>query len=137
MRFRRCPLSRSEGDEFEQWIIDRFAASNGFTALILLLSIDKGRIDMISCSYLHVIGNEVAWRDMKTMLDASLRKWDAVAIFPESPPAGGPLLDLIAKARLQERIDEITANRMVLNSSGLFNRNGRAFRIDPVQGDDR
>lgn len=125
-------MSSSDGKEFERWIVDRFAETSGFTALILLLSIDKGRIDMISCSYLHVIGDEVAWKDMKSMLDASLRKWDAFAIFPESPPGGGPLLDIVAKARLQERIDEVTANRMVLNDSGLFDRKGRAFRIDPL-----
>jgi len=125
-------LSSSDGKEFEGWIVDRFAEANGFTALLLLLSIDKGRIDMISCSYLHVIGDEVAWKDMKSMLDSSRRKWDAFAIFPESPPGGGPLLDVVAKARLQERIDEVTANRMVLNTSGLFDRRGRAFRIDPI-----
>lgn len=125
-------MSSSDGKEFERWIVDRFAETNGFTALLLLLSIEKGRIEMISCSYLHVIGDEVAWKDMKSMLDASLRKWDAFAIFPESPPGGGPLLDIVAKARLQERIDEVTANRMVLNGSGLFDRKGRAFRIDPL-----
>lgn len=125
-------MSSAEGRDFEQWIVERYAATSGFTALILLLAIDKGRIDMISCSYLHVIGDEVRWTDMKSMLDASLRKWDAVSIFPESPAGGGPLMDLIAKARLQERIDEATADRMTLNSSGLFDRKGRAFRIDPV-----
>lgn len=126
-------MSRSDGAEFESWIVERFAQTNGFTALLLLLSINDTRIDLISCSYLHVIGDEVAWRDMKTMLDASRRRWDGVAVFAESPPAGGPLMDLIAKGRLQERIDEITADRMVLNSAGLFDPQGRAFRIDPLE----
>lgn len=125
-------MSSSDGRAFEDWIAKQFAETQGFTALILLLAITKGRIDMISCSYLHVIGDEVSWPDMKSMIDGSLKKWDAVAIFAESPPGGGPLIDVIAKARLQERIDEVTVNRMTLNSSGLFDRKGRAFRIDPV-----
>ena len=129
-------MSSSDGAEFEQWIVDRFAATDGFTALLLLLAIRQGKIDLISCSYLNVIGDEVAWRDMKQMLDASRRKWDAIAIFAESPPGGGPLIDLIAKGRLQERIDEVTADRMVLNSAGLFDPRGRAFRIDPIEAGD-
>ena len=88
---------------------------------------------MLSCSYVHVVGSETTWTDMKAMLDASRRKWDAFVIFPESPPGGGPLIDLVAKARLQERIDEVTANRMVLNSGGFFDTRGRAIRIDPVE----
>ena len=125
-------MSRSKGAEFESWITERFAASGGFTALILLLSMGGDKVEMISCSYVHVIGDEVRWRDMKTMLDASRRKWDGFAIFAESPPGGGPLMDIVAKARLQERIDEVTVNRMVLNDAGFFDTRGRPIRIDPV-----
>ena len=125
-------MSSSRGGEFESWIADRFAASGGFTALILLLSIVDDKVDMLSCSYVHVIGDEVRWRDMKTMLDASRRKWDGFAIFAESPPGGGPLIDIVAKARLQERIDEVTIDRMVLNNAGFFDARGRPIRIDPV-----
>jgi hypothetical protein len=42
------------------------------------------------------------------------------------------LIDIVAKARLQERIDEVTVNRMVLNDAGFFDTHGRAIRIDPV-----
>ena len=121
-----------KGGEFERWIVEQYAATNGFTALILLLTLGGDKVELISCSYVHVIGDEVRWKDMKTMLDASRRKWDAFAIFPESPPGGGPLIDLVAKARLQERIDEVTANRMVLNDAGFFDTRGRHIRIDPV-----
>ncbi len=125
-------MSSSKGDEFERWIVEQYAASNGFTALILLLTLGSDKVEMISCSYVHVIGDEVRWKDMKSMLDASRRKWDAFAIFPESPPGGGPLIDLVAKARLQERIDEVTVNRMILNDAGFFDTRGRHIRIDPV-----
>ena len=64
-------MSSSRGAEFESWIAERFAASGGFTALILLVSLGGDKVEMISCSYVHVIGDEVRWRDMKTMLDAS------------------------------------------------------------------
>jgi hypothetical protein len=125
-------LSNSKGAEFESWIVEQYAATGGFTALILLLTLGGDKVSMISCSYVHVIGDEVRWRDMKSMLDASRRKWGAFVVFAESPPGGGPLIDVVAKARLQERIDEVTVNRMILNDAGFFDTRGRHIRIDPV-----
>lgn len=125
-------MSSSKGHEFEAWLADRVAETGGFTGLILLLQIARDKVEMLSCSYVHVIGDEVRWRDMKTMLDASKRRWDGFAMFAESAPGGGPIIDIVAKARLQDRIDEVTQNRMVLNGAGFFNTDGRAIRIDPV-----
>jgi hypothetical protein len=126
-------LSNSKRTEFESWIVEQYEATDGFTALILLLTLGGDKVSMISCSYVHVIGDEVRWRDMKSMLDASRRKWDAFVVFAESPPGGGPLIDVVAKARLQERIDEVTVNRMILNDAGFFDTRGRHIRIDPVE----
>ena len=69
---------------------------------------------------------------MKGKMDQSRRYWDGVALFAESSPGGGPLLDFVAKARLQERIDEVTVNRQRLNEAGFFDTKVRAIRIDPV-----
>lgn len=126
-------MSSAKGRDFETWIATEYARRRGFTALILLLSIKDDACAPVSCSYVHVIGDEVRWRDMKTMLDASGRAWDGFAVFAEAAPGGGPVIDLVAKARLQERIDEVTVNRMVLNESGFFDTQGRAIRIDPIE----
>ncbi len=125
-------MSNSRATDFDRWLAERFAATEGFTALILLLSMPGAAVDLISCSYLHVIGDETNWRQMKALIDQSRRRWDGIAFFAESSPGGGPLLDFVAKARLQERIDEVTVNRMRLNDAGFFDPKGRAIRIDPV-----
>lgn len=125
-------MSSSKATDFDRWIRQRFADSQGFTALILLLTLRNDAVTMISCSYLHVIGDETDWRQVKAMIDQSRKSWDGVAFFSESSPGGGPLLDFVAKARLQERIDEVTVNRMRLNDAGFFDPFGRAIRIDPI-----
>lgn len=125
-------MSNSRATDFDRWIKERFAATEGFTALILLIAMPGTQVSMISCSYLHVIGDETDWRQMKSLIDQSRRAWDGVAFFAESSPGGGPLLDFVAKARLQERIDEVTVDRMRLNEAGFFDQKGRAIRIDPV-----
>lgn len=125
-------MSNSEAADFDRWLREQFAGTGGFTALMLLVAMQNDRVTMISCSYLHVIGDETKWREMKALLDQSRRRWDGVAFFAESSPGGGPLLDFVAKARLQERIDEVTVNRMRLNEAGFFDTRGRAIRIDPI-----
>lgn len=126
-------MSSSRATDFDRWIKARFAESEGFTALILLLSMRETAVKMISCSYLHVIGDDTDWRQMKGLIDQSRRAWDGIAFFAENSPGGGPLLDFVAKARLQERIDEVTVDRMRLNEAGFFDPMGRAIRIDPIQ----
>lgn len=127
-------MSSSDGEDFESWIAARFAETRGFTALILLVAIGAEKVEPISCAYVHVVGDDVTWRNMRSMLDASRRKWSGVALFAESAPGGGPLIDVVAKARMQERIDAVTHDRMLLNEAGFFDTRGRAIRIDPVEG---
>lgn len=122
-------MSNSDTD-FERWLTTSYAATEGFTALILLVAM-RGQVDMLSCSYLHVIGDEIGWPEMKALIDQSRQPWDAVAMFAEADPAGGPLPDMLAAPKLQEKIDAVTADRMVLNDAGFFDKMGRAIRIDP------
>lgn len=123
-------MSNSEAD-FEHWLQARHAATDGFTALMLLVTIGA-RVEMTACAYLHVIGDEVSWAEMKGLIDQNGKAWDGVAIFAESDAGGGPVIDLVARARLQDRIDAVTADRMVLNEAGFFDPQGRAIRLDPL-----
>ncbi|KAB2850733.1 MAG: hypothetical protein F9K44_03945 [Hyphomicrobiaceae bacterium] len=129
--------SRERKIEFDLWFKARYAETQGFTALVLLVAFAGPSVNPISCSYVHVIGDELDWREMRALFDRSGRSWDAVAIFAESSPGGGPLIDLVARARLQERITEVTADRMRLNEAGFFDRKGRKVRIDPVEHETR
>lgn len=119
--------------EFDAWFEAKYAETQGFTALVLLVAIAGEKVNPISCSYVHVVGDELDWMQMRELFDRSGRAWDAVAVFAEASPGGGPLIDLVARARLQERITEVTADRMRLNEAGFFDRKGRQVRLDPVE----
>ncbi|ADZ69715.1 hypothetical protein [Polymorphum gilvum] len=123
-------MSSSETD-FSRWLSARYAASEGFTALILLVAI-REQVDMLACAYLHVIGDDITWPEMRGLIDQSGKPWDGVAIFAENAVGGGPVIDVVAASRLQDRIDQVTADRMVLNEAGFFDPRGRAIRIDPA-----
>ena len=123
-------MSSSETD-FSRWLKARFAATEGFTALILLVTI-RERVEMIACAYLHIVGDELDWPEMKRLIDQNGKAWHGVAFFAESDSDGGPVIDLVAASRLQDRIDAVTADRMVLNEAGFFDPAGRSNRIDPA-----
>ena len=76
-----------------------------------------------------------SFRTMRLTVTSSIRSCSrafATISINGPPPGGGPLIDIVAKARLQERIDEVTVDRMVLNGAGFFDTRGRPIRIDPV-----
>ena len=123
---------REKATDFDRWLADKYAETQGFTALILLIALEDTAVVPVSCSYLHVIGDEVSWRELRALIDGSGRSWDGIALFAESAPGGGPLIELVAKARLQERVTEVTGDRMCLNAAGFFDKKGRAIRIDPI-----
>lgn len=129
--------NRARKTEFDAWFKARYAELHGFTALVLLIVLAGPKVNPVSCSYVHVIGDELDWRQMRELFDRSGRTWDAVAIYAEAAPGGGPLIDLVARARLQERITEVTADRMRLNEAGFFDNKGRKIRIDPVEAETR
>lgn len=122
-------MSSSDGHDFESWIARRYAETNGFTALVLLLATTGDAIIPVSSSFVHVVGTQVPWSGMKGMLDGSGRQWDAVAMFPENAPGGGPLIEVVAKARLQQCIDELAADPMQITEGNLFDRRGRSIHI--------
>lgn len=109
------------------------AATDGFTAIVMLLALSEQSIQPVSCSYVDLTGEEARWDEMKPLLDGSGRRWDAVVIFAESAPGGGPVSEDVAKLRQQELIDVVMADGMALNDGGMFDTQGRAIRIAPVE----
>lgn len=122
----------SSSEDFTGWARDRFRESGGFTALIVLLRIGATTVTPVASSYLHVIGDELVWLDVAELLHKSGRPWDGVAFFVETGAEGGPIPDAIARERLTVRAAEVVADRLSLNGAGLFDRSGRAFRVDPA-----
>jgi hypothetical protein len=84
----------------------------------------------VGSSYATVIGNELDWRAMKRLLDASKLRWDAAAIFPALSPAGGPWSDAGAKAQLATVQQRVIADRTAINDGYFFDTLGRMLRIE-------
>ncbi|TWS94688.1 hypothetical protein [Reyranella sp. CPCC 100927] len=117
---------------FDAWLRETYAATKGFTALLLLVKTDARTIWPLGSSYANVIGNELTWSEFRRLLDRSDLSWNAVAIFPAAAAAGGPLNDTEARARLKQVQDRVIANHAAVNEGVFFDRKGRPLRLDPL-----
>ena len=125
-------MSNSDATDFDRWLADTFAATGGFTALILLIEIGADSVVPVASSYLHIIGDEAAWPEFAALFERSGKPWNGVSLLAEAAAEGGPVMDFLARERLRERAEAVNEDRMRLNEGGFFDRFGRAMRVDPI-----
>jgi hypothetical protein len=125
-------LSTSECTEFDEWLADMVRQHGEFTALVILTEIGERSVVPLCSTYLHVIGEEVDWEEIKIMFAGSGRNWDGAAFFPTKGRNGGPIDNPTARTRLAELEAKVTENRMVLNDGHFFDTLGRKIKIEPM-----
>jgi hypothetical protein len=118
--------------EFDAWLQDMVVRHGEFTVLVVLTQIGERSVVPLCSTYAHVIGDEVDWHNMKTMLAGSGRSWDGVAFFPTKAEGGGPVDAATARSHLAELEAKVIENRMVLNDGHFFDNEGRRIEIEPV-----
>ncbi|HJQ59929.1 MAG TPA: hypothetical protein VJ890_23690 [Vineibacter sp.] len=114
---------------FDAWLRETFAATKGFTALLLLVRTDARTIWPLGSSCANVIGNELDWAAFRKLLDQSRLSWNAVAVFAAAADTGGPLSDAEAKRRLQDIQARVIADHATVNEGAFFDRKGRPLRL--------
>jgi hypothetical protein len=125
-------LSTSERTEFDEWLADMVRQHGEFTVLVILTEIGESSVVPLCSTYLHVIGDEVAWEEVKVMFAGSGRDWQGAAFFPTKARNGGPIDNPTARTRLAELEAKVTEDRMTLNDGHFFDTDGRRIKIEPV-----
>jgi hypothetical protein len=116
--------------DFDRWLPEAYAATQGFTALIVLLKIGKKGVRPLSSAFVNVIGDEIGWGEMTSLLAGSGVKWDAVVLFPVSAKDGGPVDNATARVRLRMAETRIEDDPLAINDGHFFDSWGRRMRID-------
>lgn len=125
-------MSTSEKTEFDEWLADMVRQHGEFTVLVILTSIGERSVEPLCSTYLHVMGDEVDWEDIKIMFAGSGQNWNGAAFFPTKARDGGPVDNPTARVRLTELEAKVTADRMILNEGSFFNVDGDKIKIEPV-----
>jgi len=103
-----------------------------FTALVILTGIGERSVTPLCSTYLHVIGDEVAWQELAALFGRSGRDWHGAAFFPTKGRNGGRVDKETAHRRLAELEAKVTENRMVLNDGHFFDALGRSIKVEPI-----
>lgn len=118
--------------DFDGWIVEEFATTGAFTALVVLVEIGGQTVTPVTSTYFNVIGDEVAWREIAALFAGSGVAWDGASFFPHVAPAGGPLDNDSARSRLRALEARIKAERLTLNEGFFFDRHGRRMMVEEV-----
>ncbi|MBM3650652.1 MAG: hypothetical protein FJX11_22985 [Alphaproteobacteria bacterium] len=118
--------------DFDLWLAAQFADTGPFTVFIVLVSIAGDEVVPLKSSYAHLIGDDMAWSQMRRLLDSAGTAWDGVAFFVGLGHAGGPLPEAAARRKLREVEADVKADPLTLNRGRFFDRKGRHLRIDEV-----
>ena len=116
--------------DFEHWLVAQFADTGPFTIFILLVKIGADNAIPLKSSYAHLIGDEMTWAEMRSLLDSARTPWDGVAFFVGLGHAGGPLPDEAAARKLKQVEADVKADPLTLNRGLFFDLEGRHLRID-------
>jgi hypothetical protein len=125
-------LSTSERTEFDDWLAGMVRQHGDFTVLVILTEIGERSVLPLCSTYLHVIGDEADWEDIKVMFAGSGQSWNGAAFFPTKARNGGPIDNPTARLRLAELEAKVTEDRMTLNEGHFFDVEGRKIKIEPM-----
>ena len=116
--------------QFDEWIVEEFAARGVFTALVVLVEIGARSVTPLASTYLNVIGAETRWPEIVTLFASAGVAWDGASFFPARPAGGGLLDNSAARASLSGLEARVKAERLTLNEGFFCDREGRRIMIE-------
>ncbi|MCQ4159513.1 hypothetical protein NON00_06185 [Roseomonas sp. GC11] len=117
--------------DFDDWILSTYAETEGFTMLFVLLRITEVTVEPLRAAWLHVVGDEVRWRDMMAQFTGAGVEWSAVVFFRAGRE--GLVPDAEARARLGALTRKLHEDRSLIREGEFFNRDGLRLQLEEVK----
>jgi hypothetical protein len=124
--------SETSASDFDAWIVEEFAATGPFTALVILVEIGEHTVTPVTSTYFNVIGDEIEWQEIASLFAGSGVGWDAASFFPNVAPNGGPLDNDAARSELRALETRVKEERLALNEGFFFDQHGRRMMVEQV-----
>lgn len=123
---------RAAACDFDRWIVEEFATTGAFTALVVLVEIAEAKVSPLCSTYLNIIGDDLDWSEITVLFAGAGVAWSGAAFFPATAPDGGPLDNPTARTQLRALEERVSAERLVLNEGHFFDQWGRRLQIEEV-----
>ncbi|HEY1154594.1 MAG TPA: hypothetical protein VGE73_12135 [Pseudolabrys sp.] len=115
---------------FDDWIVKEYQRTEGFTALIILVSTSNLGVLPLRSTFTHVIGDELDWHHFSLLMRGANVLWDAVLLMPVTDENGGPIEDSKAAEELRLLEDRVNESRLVVNEGHFFDKWGRRMKVE-------
>jgi hypothetical protein len=117
--------------DFDDWLVETFARVGSFTMLIVLVEIGETTVSPLASSYLHIVGDETRWSDMRQLMSGAGADWNGAAFYQAD--RAGLVDDATAKQRLGSLAHHLKGDRSLLAHSDFFNAQGLRMKIEEVK----
>lgn len=118
---------------FDDWVVDQFRRTEGFTALVVLAGIGNLSIVPLRSTFMHVIGDDLDWTRLSMLLASAGVAWDGVLFETLSAKGGGPVGDEEAREALRALEQRVVEDRLTINRGHFFDKWGRRLKVEEAQ----
>ncbi len=117
---------------FDAWLASTLDHEGPFTMFLILMAEEPTTIVPIHSSYVHVIGPDVRWDELASLISETDADWHSVATFAAKASIGGPMPDVEARRRLASLQAAVIKDRLTIRKGELFDRLGRRLELSPL-----
>lgn len=117
--------------DFDDWIVSTFAETGSFTMLFVLVRIGEASVDLLRSAYLHVIGDELRWPQMKAVLDGAGVAWSGAVFYRAGRE--GLVTDDEARSRLAALVRKLNEDRSLIREGEFVNADGLRLAIEEIR----
>ncbi|MBV8849563.1 MAG: hypothetical protein JOZ16_08245 [Methylobacteriaceae bacterium] len=117
--------------DFDEWLVETFAAGGPFTILIVLVEIGETTVELRRSAHLHVVGDETRWHAMLDLFARASVTWSGVVFFRAGRE--GLVEDDEARRRLAAIVRKLHEDRSLIGEGEFFNRDGLRLAIEALQ----
>ncbi|TCZ55567.1 hypothetical protein [Roseicella aquatilis] len=116
--------------DFDDWLLATHAEAGPFTMLFVLVRITETTVEPLRSAYLHVVGDETRWPEMRALFAGAGVAWSGAVFFRAGRE--GLVEDGTARARLAALMRKLHEDRSLIRDGEFFNADGLRLRLDEV-----
>ena len=118
---------------FDDWVVDEFRRTEGFTALVVLVGIGHLSVVPLRSTFIHIVGDDLDWTRLSMLLASAGVVWDGVLFETLSAEGGGPVGDEEAREALRALDQRVVEDRLTINRGHFFDKWGRRLKVEEAQ----
>jgi hypothetical protein len=125
------PIGPPADTDFDDWVIETYADAGSFTMIFILVAITETKVELLRSAYLHVVGDELRWPEMKNVFKGAGVNWSGAVFYRAGRE--GLVEDGQAKSRLASLVRKLDEDRSLIRDGEFFNADGLRLTIEEIK----